>query len=278
MLRVVKPSDRLEQRSFLDAIYSGQLLVFPGFSTLQEFHRLVEEFIRGFLETEEPWRLQYQLSEEEFRDKVASLQKAFRQAKHVRETLFEAFGDIGLSLEKTFWDKFHLRVSPFGSGHNFRETARLGLHRDTWASNIYQQVNWWMPIYPITEERTIVFAPSYWGRAIENDSHKWDLQELRKGNPDIPIIPRPMEPIHEPNELRVVIAPAELLAFSGAHLHGSTPNTTDRTRFNFETRTVFIQDVLMGKSAPNLDGRAPYIPYEWFKSALDGRTLKDALG
>ena len=58
----------------------------------------------------------------------------------------------------------------------------------------------------------------------------------------------------------VVIAPGDVLLFSGAHLHSSVLNFTGKTRFSTEIRMVDAEDFSRGEGAPNVDGRAPCRP------------------
>jgi hypothetical protein len=161
-----------------------------------------------------------------------------------------------------------------------RQIGRLGFHRDTWGSNVPQQTNWWTTIRPLSADRTIAFYPGYWSRPIANTSADWDLDEiraLRKGgklDEDIPIVPEPSEPVDTSSELRLVIDPGDLLCFSGAHLHASVPNVSDRTRVSVELRTVNLDDLTQGRGAPDLDGHAPHVPLEWFRSMEDGSPLR----
>jgi ectoine hydroxylase-related dioxygenase (phytanoyl-CoA dioxygenase family) len=76
------------------------------------------------------------------------------------------------------------------------------------------------------------------------------------------------------SELRVVIEPGDFLCFSGAHLHASVPNVSEETRFSVELRTVNIDDFTRNRGAPDLDGRAPQVPLEWFHSMVDGSPLR----
>jgi hypothetical protein len=142
-----------------------------------------------------------------------------------------------------------------------RQIGRIGFHRDTWGSNVAQQTNWWATIRPLSAERTIAFYPSYWSRPIANTSADWDLDEIRARrrsgmrDEDIEIVPEPSEPVDTSSELRMVIEPGDLLCFSGAHLHASVPNVSERTRVSVELRTVSLDDFVRGRGAPNLDGR-----------------------
>ena len=110
------------------------------------------------------------------------------------------------------------------------------------------------------------------------------------------------------DELRLsdeLIQPGDVVLFSGAHLHGSVPNTVDDltrddisprgepehfsgqpdvrtaalepsdehvllTRFSVETRTIHERDWLSGMGAPSVDGTcADPPPVEWFRNVLE---------
>ena len=82
-------------------------------------------------------------------------------------------------------------------------------------------------------------------------------------------MPEPTEPVDTTSELRVVMEPGDLLCFSGAHLHASVPNTSGERRVSLELRTINSDDRKRGRGAPDLDGRAPRVPLDWFKPMAD---------
>jgi len=55
------------------------------------------------------------------------------------------------------------------------------------------------------------------------------------------------------------------------------PNETGATRFSLEARTVNFDDVHNDRGAPNVDGAAPHIPYDWFRHTLRNSSLADDL-
>jgi hypothetical protein len=209
---------------------------------------------------------------------IDELRREVRRDPQTKRLLGAALEEVGVDPERSYWDSIALRIVPPAEGP--RQIGRLGFHRDTWGSNLLQQTNWWTPIRPLASERTIAIYPSYWSRPIENNSASWDLDEIRarrrsgERDEDIPIVPEPTEPVDTESELRVVIEPGDLLCFSGAHLHASVPNETAETRCSVELRTVNIDDIARGRGAPDLDGRAPHVPLDWFRSMADGRPLR----
>jgi ectoine hydroxylase-related dioxygenase (phytanoyl-CoA dioxygenase family) len=174
----------------------------------------------------------------------------------------------------------YLRILPDGDEFAAKGT---GWHRDTWASNIGAQTNWWTPIYPVTAGRTISFAVAHWSEPVPNTSREWDVQAVRArrrshgaDGAKLQLIPEPSSPLKSVPELRIVIEPGDLLCFSGAHLHRTVPNNSGRARFSVEVRTVHGKDIELGRGAPNIDGHAPRIQYGWFNHVLHGTSLADA--
>ena len=207
---------------------------------------------------------------------IADTQRRFREDPRIEQLMRSALEQVGVVAASIYWDPPRLRIVPPTSE---RGVGTIGFHRDTWGSNLLAQTNWWLPLRPLTEERTLAFYPGYWSKPIANTSADWDLSEIRErrraGEPvdDLPIVPEPTEPVATDSELRMVIEPGDLLCFSGAHLHASVPNTSAGTRVSVELRTVSRDDLAQGRGAPDLDGRAPMTPLYWFRSMVDGEPL-----
>lgn len=173
--------------------------------------------------------------------------------------------DFGCDLDKTYFDVPRLRVVTSDS----YLTAGVGYaykpHRDLWYAGPTSQINWWLPVYPLEEERALALYPSYWDRPIRNLSREFDHDEwCRVGRrqaasqikEDTRKHPRPEEEIDADGELRIVSPPGSLIYFSAAHLHGTVPNRSGLTRFSIDFRTVHLDDVLGNAGAPNPDSEA----------------------
>jgi hypothetical protein len=274
-------SGALDDERRREHIYAGDILVFKGVPPLGEFCAWTDALIRAAFGHRDPVRAQFELDREDYVARVAALQKQVRTHRDARRLCSAALRSVGVDLRRTCWDWLYLRVLPHGEGHASRRTEKLGVHRDTWSSNVYAQTNWWAPIYPITAERTIVFYPGYWSRPLANTSSQWDLEAIRAQRtgtvPDrgtaVPVVPEPSEPVDTTSELRMVVEPGDLLCFSGAHVHASVPNWSGMTRFSVEVRTVDSDDVRLGRGAPNVDGQAPHVALEWFHHIEDDTPL-----
>lgn len=255
-----------DERSRL--VFSGDLLVFRGVRALTVLAAAAEELIRDVAGTAEPGD----------GPAVERIQDRFRYDPVTRGILAEALEEVGVDLEYAFWDRLQLRVSPPDTRPAGSAPGTLGLHRDTWASNVLEQTNWWAPLRSLSRERTLAFHPAAWSRPFANTSARWDLDEVRerrRSGAEVTLVPELAEPVDPAGELRVVVEPGDLLCFSGAHLHGSVANTTDRARVSVEVRTVHLDDVLAGRRAPDLDGSAPRTAWSWFRRVADGLPLPD---
>jgi hypothetical protein len=252
------------------AVYGGELMVFPAIPPMRELCHLSDQLIRDHFGPD-PLHAHDRLNPDQHAALATALRNEYRRHPEVRQLFLAAFAHIGVDLERIYWDQLKARVVASGPGGN-----RLGVHRDTWGSNVYAQTNWWAPIYPITPERSVAFYPDYWSRPLANNSADWDLHDIRarrRAGKPIALVPHPTEPVDDGNELRVAIEPGDLLCFSGAHLHASVPNHTGVTRFSVDTRTVDAADLAAGRGAPNVDGAAPRVALEWFRRVSDDSPL-----
>jgi hypothetical protein len=168
-----------------------------------------------------------------------------------------------IGFEASWLDRIRLRVVPSRRDIDHRRLQVLAPHRDTWGSGIQAQVNWWLPLYPLADTRTMLVWPHLFDRPIPNDSTEWSFEAAREGGTLLPTAT-----VAPPGAgFPVRIEPGELLAFSAAHLHGGVADDSGLTRFSVDTRTVWEADRLAGRGVPNID--APDQPparqmWRWF--------------
>jgi hypothetical protein len=65
--------------------------------------------------------------------------------------------------------------------------------------------------------------------------------------------------------MRIICPVGGIIIFSAAQMHSSVPNTSGRTRFSIDFRTVHLDDVVAKRGAPNID------------ASCTGTTLRDFL-
>ncbi len=251
-----------------ELLFDGALLIFPRLPGLGAFRDRVADLIRERFGDIDPETAHDSLGSDELDAAIADLRVAVGKDPAARELVLTALANSGVDLEDTYWDRVNLRLFPPGSAHARRGT---GWHRDTWGSNIAAQTNWWTPIFPITVERTISFAPDLWQEPVANSSADWSPAAARQKT--VPMIPEPVEAIRDTADMPVVVQPGDMLCFSAAQLHRTVPNRTPLARFSVEVRTVSGADVRAGRGAPNVDSDTPEIHYRWFRHVVDGERL-----
>lgn len=271
-------SGPLEEAERNARIYRGDILIFRDVAAMTSLVERVADWLVERFEAD-PESVHRRLPASLLDAEAADLRKDVARDPTARTLLHRALEEVGVAADRTYRDGLKLRVQPPRPTGDSPLLAPLGAHRDTWGSNLMAQTNWWAPVFPISAERTIALFPGYFRRPVPNDSAAWDLSELiarrTAGRPtrDYPLLPLASEAPPWEAAIPITLEPGDLLCFSGAQLHASVPNRTDRTRFSLEARTVNEADVLAGRGAPNVDGRAPRIAYHWFRRLSDGQRL-----
>jgi ectoine hydroxylase-related dioxygenase (phytanoyl-CoA dioxygenase family) len=87
---------------------------------------------------------------------------------------------------------------------------------------------------------------------------------------------RPAALGHPPaSDLPVLPAPGQVLLFSGAQLHATVPNTSGRSRFSIDFRTVDATDLEDRRGAPVVDARCTGTAIRDFHRITDGAPIAE---
>lgn len=255
-------------------LYNGQLFVFspcPSAIALCEFAReLIEEAFAPL----DPREAQYSLPVEEYVAILAKLKPYFIHHPKSKQFIQGILSELGCDLSKTYFDVPRMRTATHGGYLTSGIAYAFHPHRDTWYSAPSCQLNWWFPIYDIESENAMAFHPRYWSQPVKNGSSGYNYYEWNKENrknaaqhikTDTRKQPHAEEPLELEPQLRLVSKVGGIIIFSGAQMHSTVPNTSGRTRFSIDFRTVHIDDVVAHRGAPNID------------SACTGTTLRDFL-
>ncbi len=260
--------------------FSGRVIVYRQVKPVIELVNHLKAMVTDEFAPREPMTAERLLDRDSFRLVTKNLRKK-ADSHQLTQDLFRAvFSAVGCDLSALYWDHLKLRFQPSNPDLHTRYMRDLPAHRDTWGSNILAQINWWAPVWPIDEQRTMMIFPEYWNRPIENDTATWSYQEFRRRRAEDPNTSYPMLPTcrKEPDialGVPILVDPGDIIAFSGAHLHASVPNRSGLTRISTETRTVSLHDLRENRAAPNLDGAAKGVRYNWFSPVSSGESLSD---
>jgi hypothetical protein len=255
-------------------LYGGDLFTFTRGESTAELCELARDLSAEAFGAYEPTVAQDNMPPEKFVEILAELKPEFIHHPRAKELIAGMLSELGCDLEKTYFDVPRLRTMAHGDYLNAGLAYQFHPHRDTWFSAPQQQLNWWLPVYEIEPENSMAFHPQYFDRPVINSSSEYDYdawnrtgrQEAAKQvKKETRKQPRPEEPLDLEPDLRIVTPPGGTIVFSAAQLHSTVPNTTNRTRFSIDFRTVNLDDLVEGIGAANRD------------SDCTGTTLRDFL-
>lgn len=255
-------------------LYEGHLFVFSPRSTSVALCEFARELAEEAFAPLDPRVAQFSLPVEQYVTILAALKPRFIHHPRSKELVRAVLEDFGCDVTKTYFDVPRLRTATHGGYLTSGIAYAFHPHRDTWYSAPFCQLNWWLPIYDLVPENALAFHPQYWRKPVRNGSARYNYAEWVRDSrssaaqhvkEDTREQPRPEETVEMDPQLRLLCPPGGLLLFSAAHLHSTVPNTSGRTRFSIDFRTVHLDDVATGLGAPNVD------------SACTGTTMGDYL-
>ena len=252
----------LDDRARRQRLYAGDIFIYAPRPSTTQLTEWARELIAEAFAPLDPQQAQHSLAVTEFVDIAGPLKPRFIHHPKTRELLLAVLADLGMELEKTYFDVPRMRVSTSGGYLNAGVAYVLHPHRDIWYASPRCQINWWLPVYPFESESSFAFHPHYWGRPVANTSdqynhYEWNkvgrAQAARQITADTRKQPKATIPLELEPEVRLVCPPGGLLLFSGAHLHSTVPNTSGRSRFSIDFRTAHHDELASLDGAPGVD-------------------------
>jgi hypothetical protein len=250
-------------------LFDGHCVVIRGVRSVASIASRAAAIVEEVFDCREPQRAEQALSPGTFDRTALRARRAVATDAELGRLWNATLDSLGYTRDTCYSDRLRLRVVPSRGIASAPALRSLPPHRDNWASGIAQQINWWMPLYSLDPNRTMVVWPELFRCVVENDSASWDYGELRSSGTDAyPLLPTALE---EPLTAGrpVLIEPGALLAFSGAQLHASRHDEAGRSRLSLDTRTVWAEDLRAGRGAPNVDGAIRCAHWEWFGNRND---------
>jgi hypothetical protein len=255
-------------------VFAGEVLHVPARPAAEAFRAHAWAMVEAAFAPCEPHAAQHELSIEAYVSVLARLKPDFCHDPVNKQLLGAMLVEAGCDPETTYFDLPKLRVVTSdgyltsGLGYAYRP------HRDTWYAAPASQVNWWTPLTPVQPNSTLAFHPQWWETPVANDSDGFDAYAWNSGGRanaaqfitsdtrNHPQAPLAFDPAVD---TVVLPAPGESVVFSAAHLHSTVPNTSGRTRFSVDFRTISLSDLARGRGARLVD------------TASTGTTLRDFL-
>lgn len=260
----LQPADGLGPEALSAALFEGTCVVFGKLREVPALQAAVIAHVEGAFGPD-PETAEAHLDADAFRTAATRARRAVLDDAEIDRIWAAILQSVGYADEDIHRDRLRLRVVPSAKATTSRFIRPLPPHRDSWGSGVQTQINWWMPLYPLVPTRTIVLWPELFDVPVANTAKSWDYDRLMSGtDKTYPLLPEATES-PEQQAVPLVIEPGEIAAFSAAHLHRSANDSSGRTRFSLDTRTVWADDVTAGRGAPDVDGHGRLPRYDMFE-------------
>ena len=263
-------------------LYGGNLVVLTRLSGVARLVAFAREELTNLFAPYAPELAHEHFDKAQMAQLLSQWKPAFIHSETSRRLVCDIIEEAGLSPERTHFDLPKPRTS-FPVGHLTTGIAfAFPWHRDVWYSAPAQQLNWWLPIYPARADNAMSFDLGRFAQAVPNTSAAFDYYDNNAGRHkttstvDKEEQSRPGAIDHHPAEDLVVLpAPGQVLLFSGAQLHTSTPNTSPIARYSIDFRTVDVDDLLAGRGAPLVDAHCTGTAIRDFRRVSDDAALPE---
>jgi hypothetical protein len=263
-------------------LYAGNLVILTRLEALREFVDYTREELTELFRPHDPEHVHEHIDPPEMAKILSAWKPRFIHAERSTKLVRAIVAEAGLLPAETNYDLPKPRTS-FPVGHLTTGVAfAFPWHRDTWYSAPAQQINWWLPIFPVRADNAMTFDLDSFQRAVPNTSGAFDYYEnnARRLTTATGVTreaqARPGAVEHKAaRELVILPAPGEVLLFSGNQLHASTPNTSGLARYSVDFRTLSVPDLMAGRGAPLVDVYCTGTAIRDFVNVADERRLDE---
>ena len=273
-LREFKPNDL--EFFIKNNIFSGKIIVFKNLVLVKEIIDYVKFFFKSYTNNMKLINLintKNYIDDNKINNKFLEFQNEIKRSKKIKNKFRHIIDYLNFKECETFSDQICLRFNPGKEKKQIGNLNFINAHRDTWASNLFEQINWWFPLFDIEDENSLFFYPNYFNKNIKNNSDIWTFEKYKNNKKTFISTPIITEEINELEKLVIKIDEGDILCFSGHHLHGS--NLGKLNRMNLESRTICLGDKKNYIIPKNLDGKYNIKKKNWFKNLNNETSLSD---
>ncbi len=273
----------LQDDALRQALYDGKLIVLTRLQAVSDLVDYTREQLVDLFAPFEPEHAHEHIEPAEMAKLLGEWKPRWIHAERSKQLVCDIIAQAGLPVEFTHYDVPRPRTS-FPVGHlTTGVAAAFPWHRDSWYSAPVQQLNWWLPVFPVREDNSMAFDLNGFGRAVPNTSDTFDYyrnntQRLTAAqNVTKEEQARPGAIDHKAaQELIVLPSPGSVLLFAGAQLHTSIPNTSGLARYSIDFRTVDARDLVARRGAPVVDAACTGTAIRDFVNISDGSIFNEA--
>lgn len=244
-------------------VYRGDIYVIGPNKYSTALIELAKGMVEEALFPDDPQHVHEHKTPEELATLLAKVKPAFIHHPECKCIIPDLLEHVGCDPQETYFDVPRLR-SAYPTGHLTSGIAyAFHAHRDVWYSAPMCQLNWWLPIYPLSQNNCLAFYPKYFEIPVKNSSqnynyYEWNAKSRSSASQHVREDLREQPKLQEEldmTDLRIVPPPGSMIIFSGAHLHATVENTSGIARYSIDFRTIHGGDARNKVGAPNLDSR-----------------------
>ena len=158
-------------------LYAGNLVILTRLEALREFVDYTREELTELFRPYDPEHVHEHIDPPEMAKILSGWKPRFIHSERSTKLVRAIVAEAGFAPAETHYDLPKPRTS-FPVGHLTSGVAfAFPWHRDTWYSAPAQQINWWLPIFPVREDNAMAFDLASFGRAVPNTSDAFDYYE-----------------------------------------------------------------------------------------------------
>ncbi|MEM7068646.1 MAG: hypothetical protein AAF478_07150 [Pseudomonadota bacterium] len=267
-------------------LYEGHIYTFSPIASQTELCNVARHMCEEAFAPYHPAEAQHHLSTDEYTEILKALKPSFIHDDRCKTIIRKVLQDHGCDLDKVYFDVPRLRTATSDGYLTSGLAYAFKPHRDTWYSPPQCQLNWWLPVYEVSQDNCMAFHPHYWDTPLKNSSIEFNYQDWNtggrvaahsQGKKDIRRQSEALEPVKLDPQLRLVPEPGGMIVFSAAHLHSTVPNSSGKTRISIDFRTVHIDELMNNNGAPNLDSSCSGTTIGDYIRASDFQPLPDQI-
>lgn len=265
-------------------LYAGDLIILTRLKALREFVNYTRDELTALFAPHDPEHAHEHIDPAKMAEILGNWKPRWIHAERSRKLVRAIITEVGFAAADTHYDVPKPRTS-FPVGHLTTGIAfAFPWHRDVWYSAPPQQINWWLPIFPVRETNAMSFDLAHFARPVPNTSAGFDYYQnnaqrlstaksVGRERQD-----RPAAIDHIPSvDVVPLPSPGQVLLFSGAQLHRSVPNTSGLARYSVDFRTINVPDLVSGQGAPLSDAQCTGTAIRDFISVADESNFDEDL-
>jgi hypothetical protein len=241
-------------------VFQGKLFILSGLSACAALCDYALQTVREYFESLHPETSFLDMPVEAFVQRVEATKNKFTNSLRSKELLRDFARETGSDPNDYYFDVPRIRMVPSYNYLHAGVSYAYAPHRDSWYGGPRYQINHWMPVLPIRPDQTMAVYPAYFNRPVKNSSRAFDLSrwvnvERKEAVVNIKkesrVHPLPLEKIDPEAQVCFGGNKADIMVFSGTHLHGTMPNHTSVMRLSIDFRFYHVDDIA-GKNTVTL--------------------------